>query len=1475
MSHSRFAGVTRAGCCLVLSLLSLCAATSLRAVEVINTASVSFDGIEGPVTLPTNHVRTVREESAGGVNMFVRKTASRETAEIGDFVDFTIVVKNVANFPLSPIEMEDQLPFGFTYETGSALLDGKKMPDPKGGSGPYLTFALGSLDSGMAATITYRTRIGVAAKKGDGINRASAHTTISPISTSNVASVMVRVRGGVFTTRGIIFGKVFVDTNGNRIQDGDEPGIPGVRLYIEDGSYIITDEEGKYSFYGLTARTHIVKLDRTTLPPGAHLEPLNTRNAGNGGSVFAEMKFGEMRKVNFAIDRPTPEIMDYVDHMRAAATGLAHGSETDASLKATLNKTANQEQAADRRSLPSTGLISPGVAVQPTSQDRSQGSEAFMLGGIRPGNPAAQAGTGLNGFATVGPTHATEPAPVTPYGETLPRTTAPSSPLSLEQTLTSNPLAGTFGFLDLKDHDTLPMAQANIRVVGVAGAGKLVLNVNGHEVSERRIGKRATMTGGGAEALEYVGVELQPGENHLDLAQFDQFGNAHHKTITVIAPDRLGHIRIKTADDAIADGRTPTRVVVELVDKDGVPVTARTSLTLEATLGKWLVEDLNPREPGTQVFIQGGHAEFELAPPIEPGECRLRVSSGSLEGDAVVSFLPELRPMLAAGVIEGAINVHHLDANALRPVNSRDTFDKELHEFAIYGNDANAAGRGALFLKGKVLGSYLLTASYDSEKQTRSRLFRDIQPDEFYPVYGDSSVKGFEAQSTGPLYVRIDNKHCYLLYGDFVTQGPNEVRQLSNYNRSLNGAREHYENKHITANGWAAYDDSKQVVEELPANGTSGPYGFHSASGLVNSEKVEIITRDRNNSGLIIKIVNMTRFSDYEFEPLTGQLLFKAPIPSLDPDLNPISIRMTYEITQGGEKFWVYGADAQVKVTDRIQVGGAFAREEDPRNHYGLYGGNAVFDLGAKTFLFGEFAHSSDELLGDGNAERIELRHNSDKLFARIYWGQADDQFHNQNSILAEGRTEGGAQISYQFGKKTRALIQALDSESRAGGTLRGVLAGVEQTFGKDIRLELDGRYSTESETPANLTSAETKGATPNEVRSARMKLTIPLPWLDGSGHIYGEYEQDLVDEEKRLAAIGGDYQLDTKTRFYFRHEFISSLGGPFQLNSVQRQNNTVVGIESTYAKDATLFNEYRQRDAITGREAEAAIGLRNAWNLGDGLRLQTTFERVAPEAGATTHASDEATAVTGALEYTADPDWKAATRLELRTSETVDSLLNTIGFGYKMNAEWTALAKSIVYIANNKGPDQVDQRQARIQLGAAWRQTSTDIWNALGKYEFRTENGAAGLFDPGISLSTHPVNRDVNIISLDVNCQPAQDWQISGHYAGKLVFDDSDKHDDWSHAHLLIGRVVKDINDRIDVGLNVSGLFDGNGGVQYGVGPEVGVTLAENLRLGIGYNFSGFNDCDLSQEEYTQHGFYIALRLKFDEAIFHRRKEE
>ncbi len=1411
---------------------------------------------------------------ASGASLFLQKTASRASAEIGDYIDYTVRVKNVSGVALNEILVGDQLPAGFAFQRGSARFEGRLQPDPAAGAGPNLGFPVGPVPVDATVTLTYRVRVGPGALQGTGENTAQAVTVGQPRFFSNVGRVRVQLQPGVFTDKGVVVGKVFLDANRNRDQDGGEPGIPGVRIYLEDGTYAVTDSEGKYSIYGLRPMTHVLKVDDTTLPPGAKLVPLSTRNAMSGGSRFVDLKKGELHKADFAVSNATPAVVTEIKKRRAEADRTP-AAEVSAGAKSELTRDGVPLQRGDPKSLPASGVIGPRngatppvratapaaapraaapAAAKPVPAPKPAPPQDWTTIGFTPEELAARTNLPPNAYDF---TPVLPPGTLTSENSNLPGSPLASPPPLKLETLLSN-LDNTLGFIGLKEGDTLPMAQATVRVKGRQGA-RFSVSVNGDAVPASRLGKRAVLAAKQLEAWEFIGVAFRPGTNTLTLTARDPGGNVRGTAVLhVRAPDKLGQIKIVLPGAAqVADGKSPATITVLLQDARGVPVTARTPLTLDASLGEWLVADLNKTEPGTQVFIEGGRAEYAIRAPLEPGDSKVRVTSGALQGQATLSFLPELRPLLAVGLVEGQVNLSRLGRGVLVPARSRDGFDEELRAFAASGRDGklHGAGRAAFFLKGRIKGEYLLTAAYDSEKTTRERLFRDIQPDEFYPVYGDSAVKGFDAQSTGRLYVRVDNKKCYLLYGDFITQGAGEARQLGNYSRSLTGVKEHYEKNALTANIWASQDSTRQVIEERRGNGTSGPYFFSTPDGLVNSEKIEILTRDRHQPELILKTVPLSRFSDYEFEPFTGRILFKAPVPSLDENLNPISIRVTFETDQGGAKFWTYGADGQVVLSPGVEFGGSAVRDENPRGSYDLQSANATFKVAPKTFLVGELARS-DSAGVSGEAGRVELRHQGDKLDARVFYGRTGETFTNAAAILGSGRIEGGAKVSYKAAPGTRLIGQAIDTASLGpqAGSRKGVRADVEKTFKNQVRIETGVRHSTETANPASSTTA---GATPNKVTSARVKVSVPVPKLKNA-RVYGELENDAVDPDKRLVAVGGEYQLGTRTRLYARHEFLNALGGPFELNGSQQQHTTVVGLDTEYMKGGQSFNEYRMRDAISGREAEAATGLRNQWTLAEGLRASTSFERVTPLSGGL---STKATAIAGGLEYTRNPDWKASTRLELRASEPNDSLLHTFAYARRIDQDWTFLGRTIVYLVDNQNPGVGDKQQARFQAGLAWRQTEASVWNALGKYEYKIENDDT---QPGQSL-----RRQVHILSLDANYQPHRDWQLSGHYAGKLSFDKSNGARDAYHAHLLASRAVYELTERWDAGLVGSALFSGGfRSVQYGFGPEVGFTLRRSARIAIGYNFFGFQDRDLSAENYTQRGVYLALRLKFDESL-------
>ncbi|WP_323494387.1 hypothetical protein, partial [Sphingomonas sp. 10B4] len=78
------------------------------------------------------------------------------------------------------------------------------------------------------------------------------------------------------------------------------------------------------------------------------------------------------------------------------------------------------------------------------------------------------------------------------------------------------------------------------------------------------------------------------------MEQVDEFGNVRDsRKINLIAPDKLGKLSLEAPETAVADARTPIRIKVRLTDANGVPVTVRAPLTLEADRGRWLAVDLN------------------------------------------------------------------------------------------------------------------------------------------------------------------------------------------------------------------------------------------------------------------------------------------------------------------------------------------------------------------------------------------------------------------------------------------------------------------------------------------------------------------------------------------------------------------------------------------------------------------------------------------------------------------------------------------------------------------------------------------------------------------------------------------------------------------------------------------------------------------------------------------------------------------
>jgi len=1027
----------------------------------------------------------------------------------------------------------------------------------------------------------------------------------------------------------------------------------------------------------------------------------------------------------------------------------------------------------------------------------------------------------------------------------------------------------------------------------------------------------------------------------------------------------VARIVVETDRNAVpADGQSPVLVRVRLLDRNGLPPKGDVILTVQASGGRILLEraatdvlgalggDADRVTPGVQLTAREGAAQFRLLAPNNPEEVLLRVDAGAHSVQGVINFVPELRDMLAVGLVEGVISRRSVDAGALAPARFNDGFEQDITRWSRQFNHgkANGSARAAFFVKGTVLGDRLLTAAYDSDLQSHERLQRDINPDQFYPVYGDSASTSFDARSAERLYVRLDDKTSYLLYGDFATSdtlvssvpGPDKslaARKLGQYQRTATGLRGRWDAAQGELGGFAFHDNAKQVIEEYRANGSSGPFAVRNNGARANSERVELVVRDKNQSGVIKEVTVLRRLDDYNFEPFSGRILFKQAVASLTPDGDPQSIRVTYEVEQGGDVFWVLGANGEWRLSEGVRIGAAAVDDKNPESPFTMQSTYASVQLAPRIRLVAEAAQTGSTTYtangqvfttpsgqpgerassAEGRAGRVELAHDGETVEARAWWQRANSGFNNTASGLSAGHTDAGARVSAQVSSGVKVYASAQQSKD-AMVVARRDAAQVGVQFAPAERLTLDvslqhmkeegdlrqqnGLASNTGALPGGLNNGGgffSYGSTESAISpvtgsSITTFAPVSQPAAPGTAReldantlalgaryqvsdkasVNGVVERGIDDASRKRYEIGAQYQLTERSRAYARYENQTGLASRYALNPAEKSNAFVAGVESSYLPGASIFSEYRLRDAISTETADArdlqlASGARNTWNVAEGLALSTNVEYLHVFDGR----QQKGVALAFGVDYSANPLWKASAKLEVRRlfdspndagDQTQDQVLNTVALVRKLNRDWTFLGRNYLLYARNhddvSGAPIGNSMQERAQLGVAWRPVDHNKFNGLARYEYKNVRDASR--GDGENYAAH-------IVSTHLDYHPSRPWWLTGRLAAKSSIErnltpGAQKYS----AAMLSGRVVYDISERWDLGLLGAWLHSPQGGTsQFARGLEAGYLLRANLWLSAGYNQTGFRERDLAAAEYTAKGVFLRLRFKFDENLF------
>ncbi len=284
----------------------------------ITTATVTITNTAMVVTAQDT-VRTARDPRSDATTkialayLTVKKTVNRRVAEPGDLLTYTVTIQNKSDeFELYDINITDLLPPGFRYRTNRSYWSEEKINDPViEGSDDRIQISWtieDTLSPGEKQVLKYRTVAGLNSRFGENDNfvYAQAWTSAGISVQSQTSRATVILKPGILSDRGLIFGKVFYDLNGNALHDNSEPVAAQVELVTETGIRVTTDQFGKYSIPSVRSGDHVVRINRRSLPEGVSVILNSADFLGDPISRLVHVSSGGIAKANFALQYDLP-----------------------------------------------------------------------------------------------------------------------------------------------------------------------------------------------------------------------------------------------------------------------------------------------------------------------------------------------------------------------------------------------------------------------------------------------------------------------------------------------------------------------------------------------------------------------------------------------------------------------------------------------------------------------------------------------------------------------------------------------------------------------------------------------------------------------------------------------------------------------------------------------------------------------------------------------------------------------------------------------------------------------------------------------------------------------------------------------------------------------------------------------------------------------------------------------------------------
>ncbi|MCK5896574.1 MAG: hypothetical protein KAG20_07195, partial [Cocleimonas sp.] len=701
----------------------------------------------------------------------------------------------------------------------------------------------------------------------------------------------------------------------------------------------------------------------------------------------------------------------------------------------------------------------------------------------------------------------------------------------------------------------------------------------------------------------------------------------------------------------------------------------------------------------------------------------------------------------------------------------------------------------------------------------------------------------YDAQSRSKLYAKIEKNKNSVMYGDYLTDSKTDHDSVARVQRSLTGLNGILDNGKTRLQAYVSRPEDNHIAnEEIRGKGTALNYRLNHHPLIRNSEVIELVTYSRDNPGVVITIRKLSRFGDYNVDDLTGDLSFSDAIPSVDEKQNPVYIRVSYDLEGNSEKYTVAGVRLNHQVTKTVNVGVSHSYDDNETEGKKITGISAEYKNKASriTASAATLTHQSASK-DDGKAVRLEMEQKwSAKSKTNLTYGRADKNYDNQTGGVTADREELRITHRQRVAKNVGVNVEVIHSKSLSEDSVQqsvGVTADMKKGV---VTLKAGARHITQKNSADN-----------DSFNTIILGAKAPLNIANRKGNVTAEYEQDIGNAERRRVALGADIQVHDKVKLYAKAEQINSMTGVSGLSTKSKQTTFSAGVKSTVLPSTEIYSEYRLRGTTGGRDLETASGIRGDYEIEKGLSVAPRMEIVKNIEGQ----GKDSVAVSVGVKDVRDKNQRKSGRVEIRHDNDRDYVGVEGTYVARLNEEWSMLLRDSARFDWDRDKEDL-QVNNTFSVGLSLRPRKNNKHSMLFLYENKLERGFNAEDD---------CNK--NILSTHQSYQINETVSISGRLGNKYEKCRSSGLTVSSNTALADGRLIWDINKRFDADIHGGVLVsDGFKERQYSAGLGVNYLLKQNMRVGAGYNITGFEDDDLDSEGYNKQGVYIGLQYKFDE---------